>query len=251
MYSSIRFTWGFVCPCLRGVVQDGCLRCPERQDERFFPPGASSRCFHPPLCHPAPPCTAALRHAPLRCPPLRYVPPRPTPRVVCPGFGTVRFYLPNPKPGHTTGGSGRGARRGGGAGSGRTGCQQKCSPRGRASPVPLKASKTRRLNDPPEARTREIPFKPMEEQNPRLTTGLSAGREVGYGRCGGSRCLWREPLCRAAAEGASRRPPKNPSPFHSPPPPFPFPPIPPPSPILTRHHLSPPFFYPDVKQICV
>ena len=32
------------------------------------------------------------------------------------------FHLSNPKPEHTTGGSGRGARRGGGAGSGRTGC---------------------------------------------------------------------------------------------------------------------------------
>ena len=32
------------------------------------------------------------------------------------------MYLSSPKPGHTAGGSGRGARQGGGAGSGRTGC---------------------------------------------------------------------------------------------------------------------------------
>ena len=40
-----------------------------------------------------------------------------------------RTNLSSPKPGHTTGGSGRGARRGGGAASGRTGCQQNSSPR--------------------------------------------------------------------------------------------------------------------------
>ena len=80
-------------------------------------------------------------------------------------------HLSSPKPGHTTGGSGRGARRGGGAGSGRTGCQQNCSPRRQASLVPPKASKTRRLNVSPEARTSEILCKPVEEQNPRLTRG--------------------------------------------------------------------------------
>ena len=35
---------------------------------------------------------------------------------------SVVSHLSNPKPGHTTGGSGRGAWRGGGAGSSRTGC---------------------------------------------------------------------------------------------------------------------------------
>ena len=39
--------------------------------------------------------------------------------------------------------------------------------------VPSKASKTRRLNVSPEARTSEILCKPMEEQSPRLTTGAS------------------------------------------------------------------------------
>ena len=81
------------------------------------------------------------------------------------------FNLSSPKPGHTTSGSGRGARRGGGAGSGRTGCQQICSPKGQASLVPSKASWTCRLNVSPEARTSEILFKPMEEQSPRLARG--------------------------------------------------------------------------------
>ena len=79
--------------------------------------------------------------------------------------------LSSPKPGHTTGGSSRGARRGGGAESVRTGCQQNCSPRRQASLVLSKASKTRRLNDSPKARTSEILCKPVEEQNPRLTRG--------------------------------------------------------------------------------
>ena len=64
--------------------------------------------------------------------------------------------LSNPKPGHTTGGSRRGARRGGGAGSGRTVRQQNCSPREQSFPAPPKASKTRRLNVSPEAQTSEI-----------------------------------------------------------------------------------------------
>ena len=82
--------------------------------------------------------------------------------------------LSSPKPGHTTGGSRRGARRGGRAGSGRTVCQQDCSPREESFLAFSKASKTRRLNVSPEARTSEIVCKPMEEQNPQLTTGSSA-----------------------------------------------------------------------------
>ena len=81
------------------------------------------------------------------------------------------LHLSNPKPGHTTGGSGRGARLGGGAGPGRTGRRQNNSPRRHASLVPPKASKTRLLNVSPEARTSEIPCKPMEEHNDRLTSG--------------------------------------------------------------------------------
>ena len=67
-----------------------------------------------------------------------------------------KSYLSSPKPGHTTGGSGRGAQRGGGAGSVRTGYQQNCLPRRQGSPVPPKASKTGRLKVSPEARTSEI-----------------------------------------------------------------------------------------------
>ena len=79
------------------------------------------------------------------------------------------------KPGHIAGGSGRGsARRGGEAGSGRIGRRQNSSPRRQASLVPSKASKTRRLNISPEARASETRFRPMEEHNGRLTSGLSA-----------------------------------------------------------------------------
>ena len=85
------------------------------------------------------------------------------------------MHLSNPKPGHTTGGSGRGgARRGGGAGPGRTRRRQNGSPRRQLSLVPSKASKTRVLNISPEARTSEILCKAVEEPNPRLTSGLSA-----------------------------------------------------------------------------
>ena len=80
--------------------------------------------------------------------------------------------LPSPKPKHTTSGSRRGARQDGGAGSGMTLCQQNYPPRGQSFLVPYKASKTRRLKTP-EARTSEILCKPMEEENPRLTTGSS------------------------------------------------------------------------------
>ena len=83
-------------------------------------------------------------------------------------------YLSNPKPGHITGGSGRSARRSGRAGSGKIGCQQNYSPRKQKSIVLSKASKGRRFNVSREARTGEILCKPTEEQNQRLTTGLSA-----------------------------------------------------------------------------
>ena len=87
--------------------------------------------------------------------------------------------LSNPKHGHITGESGRGARRGGGAGSGRTGCQQNCSPRRQESLVPSKVSKTRRLNVSPEARTSENLCKPnagtKSAFDNRFVSGLSAG----------------------------------------------------------------------------
>ena len=89
-------------------------------------------------------------------------------------LGPSPTHLSSPKPGHITGGSRRGARRGGGAKSGRSVCQQNCSPREQSFLALSRASKTRRLNVSPEARTSEILCKPMEEQNPRLTTGSSA-----------------------------------------------------------------------------
>ena len=89
----------------------------------------------------------------------------------CPGIAhSCRlFHLSNPKPGHTTGGSGRDARRSVGAGSGRSGRRQNCSPRRQESLAPSKASRTSRLNDSSEARKSEILWKPMEKQSPRLT----------------------------------------------------------------------------------
>ena len=74
----------------------------------------------------------------------------PAPRVrilemprTCGSYSMRRFgNLSSPKSGHTTGGSGRVAWRRGGAVSGRTGCQQNCSPKGQSSFVPSKASKT-------------------------------------------------------------------------------------------------------------
>ena len=83
------------------------------------------------------------------------------------------MYLSNPKPGHTTGGSDRSARRSGRAGSAKIGCQQNYSPRKQKPTVRSKASKKRRFNVSPEARTSEILCKPTEEQNQRLTRGLS------------------------------------------------------------------------------
>ena len=84
----------------------------------------------------------------------------------------------NPKPGHTTGGSGRsGVRRRGGAGRGGAGRNAGGTVRPGGKPIllPPRASKTTVLIDPPEARTNAIPCKPMGQQNIRLTTGWSTG----------------------------------------------------------------------------
>ena len=72
--------------------------------------------------------------------------------------------LSSPKSGHTTGGSGRGARLGGEAGPGRDADEQ----------FDPQTSKKRLLNVYPEARTSEILLKPMGRYNERLTTGLFA-----------------------------------------------------------------------------
>ena len=74
----------------------------------------------------------------------------------------------------TTGGSGRSARRSGWERAGKIGCQHNYLSRKHKSNIPSKASKKRRLNVSPEARTSEIPFKPTEEQTHRSTRGLSA-----------------------------------------------------------------------------
>ena len=90
--------------------------------------------------------------------------------------------LSNPKPGHTTGGSGRDTRRGGGAGPGRTGRRQNSTPRRQASFVPPKASKTRLLNVSPGARTSKILCEPnagtKSAFDKRFVSGLSPGREA-------------------------------------------------------------------------
>ena len=93
-------------------------------------------------------------------------------------FANYFFNLSSPKPGHTTGGSRRSARRSGGAGSGRTVRQQNCAPREQSFLALCKASKKHRLNVSPEAQTSEILCKPMEEQNQRFITGSSPGREA-------------------------------------------------------------------------
>ena len=99
-------------------------------------------------------------------------------------------YQLNPKPGHTTGGSGRSARRSGRERSGKIGCQQNYSPRKQKSTVPSKASKKCRLNVSPEARTSEILCKPTEEQNHRLTRGLSAVYHRFISGMGSALCSW-------------------------------------------------------------
>ena len=105
-------------------------------------------------------------------------------KIIFSNFCSSWENLSNTKPGHTTGGSGRGgARRSGGAVRGGTGRRRVGSPRRQPFLLPSGASETTVLNVFSLARTKEIPFKPMGEQNPRLSavdprliTGLSAGR---------------------------------------------------------------------------
>ena len=152
-----RFKLDFACPCFWRDVQGTTLRC-------FG--GCEGRVSLGQTILSAS-CPARPRPAVPMCAPTR-------PARGMSGFWTRQVFhtrrLSNPKPGHTTGASGRSARRGGGAGSGRTGCQQNCSPRKQASLAPSKTSKTR-FRVSPEARTSEILCKPMEEQNPRLNRG--------------------------------------------------------------------------------
>ena len=94
----------------------------------------------------------------------------------------LNYLLVESKPGHTTGGPGRGAQPGGGAGSGRTGYQQNCLPRRQGSPVPSKASKTRRLNVSPKARTIEIRCKPNAGTKPAVEPRPISGSSAVYPR---------------------------------------------------------------------
>ena len=95
-------------------------------------------------------------------------------RIAMGHFQPVEHNLSNQKPGHTTGGSGRSARRSGWVGSHKIGCQQNHSPRKQKSTVSARHRKKRRFNVSPEERTSEILCKPTEEPNHRLTSGLSA-----------------------------------------------------------------------------
>ena len=86
----------------------------------------------------------------------------------CPGTCRVKAWTYHGRVGsrrRTTG-------RRGGAGPGRTGLRRIGKPRRKPFLVPFKASNAPVLNDSSEARTREIPCKPKEEQNLRLTSGL-------------------------------------------------------------------------------
>ena len=103
----------------------------------------------------------------------------------------IHSYLSSPKPGHTTGRTGRtahsgeaggrgGAERGvaGRGGAGWDGGGWMCpgrrrddAPRTKPFILPARAPKTTVLDAPPEARTREILCKPDKEHNVRLTTG--------------------------------------------------------------------------------
>ena len=58
----------------------------------------------------------------------------------------------------------------GGAGTGRTGRRRVGPPRKQLSPLPSRRSKKTLQGVSLEARTKETLYKPMEEQNPRLTT---------------------------------------------------------------------------------
>ena len=70
-----QFTWGFLCPCFRRIVQDSRLRCPGGQT------GAVGLVGEPTCRRPVLPVSAQ---------PLRCAPPRPDPPVVYLGFGFDR-----------------------------------------------------------------------------------------------------------------------------------------------------------------
>ena len=164
------------CSCFRRDVQDICLRYPGVHEGQMFPVRTK-----PSTSLPARPCAAPPRPAPTRPWYVRVLDSsscvQKTELPLCPCAirntnttpGHALYDVSNPKPGPTTGGSGRSARRSGWAGSGRIECQQNCSPRKQKSTVFPKASKKRRFNVFPKARTSETLCKSTEEQNQRLT----------------------------------------------------------------------------------
>ena len=108
--------------------------------------------------------------------------------------------LTSSKPGHTTGGSGRGgARWGAGAGRGGAGRDADGSVRpGDSRPSCFRGSKTNVPNVSPEARTNEILCKPVEEHNERLTRGTTAARCSWLLTSGPAlMCLCKSFLCKA------------------------------------------------------
>ena len=145
-----------LCSFSSGGIPDSCSRCLREQGGRLNPvrtDRSASRIAWPRFARPA-----------------RRAPSSPDPPVVCPGFGfdkyntisrNIYFLVQNPDIPQ----------------AGRIGAHGRVAGRGRAglyaNRTVAKASKTRRLNVAPEARTSEILFKPMGEQNPRLTTGSS------------------------------------------------------------------------------
>ena len=85
-----------------------------------------------------------------------------------------RTNLSNPKPGNTTGGSGRGARQNGRAGLRKIGCQQKYSPGKQKVHRTFQRMEDTSLQRSREARISETLLKPTQETNRRLTTISSA-----------------------------------------------------------------------------
>ena len=88
-----------------------------------------------------------------------------------------KINLSSQKPGHTTDGPGRGARRGGGAGSSKTERRQNISPRRHASLVLPNTSKTRLLNISSKARTSKIPL--VESKTRTYHGRVGTGRRTG------------------------------------------------------------------------
>ena len=100
------------------------------------------------------------------------------------------LYLSSPKHGHTTGMLRQGARRGGGAGSGKTVCQENCAHREKSFLALSRASRTRRLTVFPEEQRSDFLCKPMEKQNLRLATSSSPVYQRFITGTGGLLCSW-------------------------------------------------------------